>query len=282
MAVIRPFEPEDVNFALHQQARESWAHGRRLFELLLAHDPDGCFVAVERDRSVGMVTTTRFGASAWIGNLIVEPGFRSRGIGRALMVRGLDHLHRRGAVTIRLDGDPAGLPLYRSIGFVDEFDSCRFALAGQIAGRASPHPRVESLAPGDLDEVAALDEEIFGAPRRRFLELMLACSEIALVWRRNGPTAAYLLASPTDRGLRIGPCVASHLSVARSLIGAAISAAGSRQTLIGVPAPNREAIVLLAEMGFAALQPSLRMRVGPPVAGGDPARLFAISSGATG
>ena len=52
--------------------------------------------------------------------------------------------------------------------------------------------------------------------------------------------------------------------------------------LIGVPAPNTEALDMLAEMGFEQGSSPLRMRLGPPSAAGDPARVFAVSSGATG
>ena len=138
------------------------------------------------------------------------------------------------------------------------------------------------MSPGDLDEVAALDAEIFGADRRRFLELVLPCAELAVVRRRRRRIEAYMLACPTDRGLRIGPCVAVSRTDARCLVEAAIVAAIGRPVLIGVPAPNTEAIHLLAEMGFDKRPSSLRMRLGPPTAAGNPNRVLAISSGAAG
>jgi GNAT superfamily N-acetyltransferase len=280
--MIRRFERGDVDFAVRQKLREGWAVNRERFEVYLAHDPDGCFVALDGERPVGMVTTSCFGESAWIGNLIVEPGFRSRGIGRALMEHGLESLRTRGAATIRLEGDPDGIPLYRKLGFVDEFDSCRFALAASSGRRAAGGSPVETMRAGELGEAAALDAEIFGANRRRFLELVLACAELALVRRRDEKIAAYLLAVPTDRGLRLGPCVARSEADARTLVSAAISAAGDRPVLVGVPAPNVDALRMLAGMGFDSTPPSLRMRLGPPVAAGDPGRVFAISSGAAG
>ena len=69
---------------------------------------------------------------------------------------------------------------------------------------------------------------------------------------------------------------------ARCLITAAISAANGRPVLIGLPALNTEALNMLAEMGFKQRPSSLRMRLGPPIAKGDPIRVFAISSGAVG
>jgi GNAT superfamily N-acetyltransferase len=282
MTVIRGFERGDVDFALRQKKREGWAVSREQFEVFLKHDPDGCFVAMTGDQPVGMVTTTCFGPSGWIGNLIVEPRWRGRGIGRALMEHGLDRLRGRGATTVRLEGDPQGIPLYRKLGFVDEFESCRFTLSGSSVRPTLVDSAGETMSPGDLDEVAALDAAIYGAGRRRFLELKLSCAELAVVRHRGGRIVASLLAASTDRGLRIGPCVALGRADARCLISAATSAAAGRPVLIGFPAPNTEALDMLAEMGFDKGSSSLRMRLGPATATGDPARVFAISSGATG
>jgi hypothetical protein len=52
--------------------------------------------------------------------------------------------------------------------------------------------------------------------------------------------------------------------------------------LIGLPALNAEALDMLAEMGFEKGLSSFRMRLGPPIAAGDPTRIFGISSGAVG
>jgi hypothetical protein len=198
------------------------------------------------------------------------------------MEHGLDRLRGRGATTVRLEGDPQGVPLYRKLGFVDEFESCRFSLSGSSLRPTLGDAAGETMSPGDLDEVAALDAAIYGAGRGRFLELKFACAELAVVRRRDGRIVASLLAASTDRGFRIGPCVALGRADARCLIVAAISAAAGRPVLIGFPAPNTEALDTLAEMGFDKGSSSLRMRLGPPLAAGDPSRVFAISSGATG
>jgi ribosomal protein S18 acetylase RimI-like enzyme len=57
---------------------------------------------------------------AWISNLTVDPEQRGRGLGRAMLLAGLQLLRRRGAgsITLGVDaGDPAPLRLYQSVGF---------------------------------------------------------------------------------------------------------------------------------------------------------------------
>jgi len=282
MTVIRYFEPEDLDFADKQKEREGWAASRDQFKVYLKHDPDGCFVAVADNQPVGMVTTTCFGQSGWVGNLIVEPEFRSRGIGRTLMEHAIDCLHSKGAKTARLEADPPGVPLYRKLGFVDEFESCRFKLP-ESKERRTPHDSaVEAMTIRDLDEVAALDTDIVGPNRRRFLELKFFAAERALVRRRNGKIMAWLLASDSNHGYRVAPCVALEPEDARCLFAAAISAASGRPVLIGMPALNTDALDMLTAMGFEKGASSFRMRLGPAIDTGDPTRVYAIASGAAG
>lgn len=82
--------------------------------------------------------------------------------------------------------------------------------------------------------------------------------------------------------LRIGPCLALDSVTGRALLSAAISAAPARPVLIGVPSSNPAALAMLGGVGFKRRPSSLRMRLGPPLAGADPVRVFAIASGAVG
>jgi GNAT superfamily N-acetyltransferase len=280
--VIRCFEPDDIDFALRQKEREGWAVSRDQFGVYLELDPEGCFVATDRDRPIGMVTTTCFGPSGWIGNLIVEPVFRGHGVGRALMEHGVEYLRSRGTKTIRLEGDPPGIPLYRKLGFVEEYESCRFVLPTTIEPSTLDDSAVETMTPTDLEEVALLDAAVVGEDRRRLLELKFSVAELALVRRRNGDIVASLLAAPTDRGFRVGPGVALGPADARRLIEAAARVASGRPVQIGLPYLNAHVIATLAERGFERRPSSLRMRLGPPITVGDPGLVFAISSGATG
>jgi hypothetical protein len=198
------------------------------------------------------------------------------------MERALDYLQGGGATTVRLEGDPPGIPLYRKLGFVDEFESCRLTRPPSEPASPLDGAAAETMTPGDLEEVAELDSEIVGPNRRRFLELKLAAAELALVRRRDRRIVASLLASPTDRGLRISPCVAREAADARSLIATAVAAAAGRPVLIGLPARNTEGLEMLARMGFERGASSRRMRRGPSVDAGDPTRVFAIASGASG
>ncbi|MFV2073964.1 MAG: GNAT family N-acetyltransferase, partial [Thermoanaerobaculales bacterium] len=268
-----------IPFALEQTIREGWATGRTMFETYVEHDPDGAFIAWHEGGRAGMVTTTRYAASAWIGNLIVPPAVRSRGIGRALMERGLRHLRETGASTVRLDGDPPGLTLYRSLGFVDEYESLRFRRDPEHAGFTA---RAKPLEPGDLAEVLAFDAEHFGDDRGRLLRALFRRSRHAFVARRDGKVVGHVLTEETNLGLRAGPCVATDAEVARRLLETVLAAAGPYTVTLGIPAPNQHGRELLEALGFSPTPSSLRMVLGERQAGGTLERIFTIAGGAIG
>ena len=293
----------DLGFAAELTAGEGWASGRRDFELYLEHDPDGCFTAREGGRPVGMVTTTRYPASAWIGNLIVVPEHRSRGVGRALMEHGLRHLEAAGVRTVRLDGDPPGIPLYRSLGFADEWESLRFRGVGSrldrppqvtdlktddlaaldrtgFGGGLQRPPQVREMASGDIAAVAALDRTVFGDDRSRMLRLLFDRAERAVVVVGPDGLAGYAMVVRTDLGLRLGPCVGVDARAAEELLRAAVTTAAAGEGItLGVPGPNPEARSILEHLGFEPTPPSLRMVRGPVAAEGRPDCIFAIANG---
>lgn len=85
-------------------------------------DPAGVFIAWERGRPVGLCWTKLHpGSIGEIYSVAVRPDAGGRGLGRALVVTGLQHLNRRrGARTGMVyteDTNAAALGLYRSLGF---------------------------------------------------------------------------------------------------------------------------------------------------------------------
>ena len=166
MNKIRIAQKPDWDSFFKLAAGEGWRVPEVERQLFAGQWFDCARVLEEGDSFCGLVTSVAHEHSGWIGNLIVEPEHRSRGIGRRLMEHGIDHLHRAGAATIRLEGDPPGIPLYRSLGFVDEFESCRFALPPSDDRRATADLKNETMTAEDFGEVAALDRRIVGPDRR--------------------------------------------------------------------------------------------------------------------
>jgi ribosomal protein S18 acetylase RimI-like enzyme len=97
---------------------------------LLSHDAQvraddaPTYVAESGDRLVGMVTLCVFptltGRKAYLDHLVVAPGWRRRGIGRALVRHAIERAEAAGASRIDLtagDAKQPGRALYESLGF---------------------------------------------------------------------------------------------------------------------------------------------------------------------
>jgi ribosomal protein S18 acetylase RimI-like enzyme len=277
--VIRPFTADDIEFAVAQTTREGWDPTPAFFGLCLACDPDGCFIAEADGQRVGLITTTCYVRTGWIGNLIVAPERRRRGIGERLMRHALGYLARRAVGTVRLDADPAGVPLYLRLGFVDEYESPRLRLAAAAAGREREARRV---TPADLPALAAFDWQHFGDQRAKLLEHLCrqACSAFWLGDAHH--VQGYALAVPSRLGVRIGPWIATERAVAEQLLGALMYDLRGTPLVVAVPGPNRDALELLASLGFARTSSCRRMVLGPPIAGGHPEHVYALANGAMG
>lgn len=277
--IIRLFDREDIQFALRQTSREGWDANAELFGLLLEHDPQGCFIAECDGQPVGMVTTTRYRRTAWIGNLIVTPEHRRHGIGSHLMSHAMKHIARQGIRTIRLEADPPGIRLYRRFGFVDEFESLRFAHAGVIDNSDQAADRFAEM---DLPEVAAFDAEFFGDDRVSMLRLLLRRAKAACRLSTGGSVRAYAIALPSASGVQIGPWIGENLEAANRVLRSVLSEIPGVAVGLGVPCVNREAVELLTSLGFQQRPSSLRMVCGEAQGRGLPEHVFAIGSGAMG
>lgn len=291
---IRNFVAADIPFALAQTAREGWDSTDDLFRMTLNLEPDGAFVAEADGRPVGMITTVRHDRTAWIGNLIVVPEYRSRGIGARLMERAMAFQSGRGVRTLRLEADPAGIPLYRRLGFVDEFPSPRFLRPSGAVMPVHPMQRLVGssatgspvaatpLGAGDLEAVAEFDTPSFGDDRSCLLRVLLESAPGAWKVKSGGALRAYLITQPSTLGVRIGPCVASDVATADLLFQAAINAFGTHAIITALPEGNVAGIELLTRLGFVQRPPCLRMVWGYPGSFVDAQHIFANSNGAVG
>jgi ribosomal protein S18 acetylase RimI-like enzyme len=276
---IRCLAERDFDFALAQTSREGWDTTRESFEVHLLHDPDGGFVAEIDGRPVGMVSTTRYRRTGWMGELIVSPDHRKQGIGTALMERGIQCLEGEGVRTIRLEADPAGIPIYRKLGFEDEYESPRLRL--QNVPRTAPGAAVEASSQ-DLAVIAELDARIFGDDRSRLLRELFVRARAVYTHAGQGTLTGYLMVQRSRAGARLGPWVATEPRVAEDLLKKALSELESETVIIALPRVNGAGIELLDRYGFVETPASYRMVRGPRVADGSPEQVYAVVTGAFG
>jgi GNAT superfamily N-acetyltransferase len=280
--LIRPMRAADILCALTFTAREGWDIANGGFEMHLSHDPHGCFVAEVDGRVAGMITSTRYRSSAFVGNLIVEPEHRRQGIGQMMMCHAMQRVRDAGIESIHLEADPPGVNLYRSLGFIDVFESLRFQCKSPSVAGGEDHEGIRDLHADDVDMLGRYDRPTFGDDRTRLLRALLVQSPGAFVIMSDDRPSGYIITQDLPDGLRIGPWVADDDRIATVLLDEVLRRLKAPRYALGIPAVNATGVRLLEERGFIPTAPSLRMIRGDGTHEGRPEQVFAITGGDRG
>jgi GNAT superfamily N-acetyltransferase len=272
---LREMGQGDLGLFLRLAEVVGWGLTEADFGRMLGYEPRGCFVAGLGGEDVGMVATFLYGDVGWMGNLIVLPEHRGRGIGAALMGRGIRRLTDDGAASIRLDSVPRAIPLYRRLGFREEYPSLRFI------GRAESHPYtgVEAMEEWELPEVLDLDGRFFGADRGRMLRRVRADHpDMCFTAREGGRLLGYIMAKEGASNVKIGPwiCEPGQPERAEALLRALMDARAGEDLWAGVPGGNGASVGILERNGFWSIPPSLRMCYGRCDRGEDIRGVFGL------
>jgi predicted N-acetyltransferase YhbS len=259
--IVRPMTHGDIDDGLRLCRASNWNQLEDDWRLFL--DRGRAFVAVQDTAIVGSVAHLPFGRDfTWLSMMLVDPAARRSGIGTRLMQACLDDIGD--GVSVRLDATPAGEPLYRQFGFVDEYPLDRARItADPERHRASPS--IRPLTPADLPEIAARDLEVFGADRTALLaDLLRRAPDLA--WRSE---TAYCFGRPGHLFPQIGPVVADDAASARAVVDHCLSAQIGRSFVMDVPRPNA--------FDLTPDRPFLRMSLRERRDHGRPDHVFAIT-----
>ena len=259
MVRIRLMTEIDVAFAISLTDHEGWGNLPADFERLIALNPGGCFVACERDKPVGMISTTACGNYAFMGSLIVRPDYRRRGIGETLMRHALEYLDSQAVSCIELDATFPAAPLYRRLGFLDKYLSLRFKRnPGPLAAAYTHPPRKTRAAPAS-ETVSNLDARFTKLDRRAIMARFAGEFPDSFYLDSASPRGYAFVYPRVGRRVAIGPMVAEDTITAGSLLDDVIGDYGNLEINIGVPQSNDGAVALLLSRGFVHKPPSLRM-----------------------
>jgi predicted N-acetyltransferase YhbS len=257
-AEIRGMTLNDLGLCMSLFGMVGWGNTEDDVRRMLHYEPDGCFIASLGGVDVGMVASIRYGLVGWVGNLIVQPEHRGKGIGTSLMKAAMRYLKEAGASSIRLDSVSKAVPLYRRLGFREEFASLRFTGEGK---RFPVHP-VDAMMPSDLDEVVELDGWFFGAPRGRVLRRVYEdFPELCFVKREESRISGFIMAKEGEGTFRIGPWIyqPGDPGSAEVLLERLMTEFEGEVLWVGVPEGNGESVKMLDGHGFGRIPTSTRM-----------------------
>lgn len=279
----------DIPLGLRLSSIAGWNQTEADWQMLL--DAGFGFVARYGAASVGTATVVPYGtAFSWIGMVLVDPAYRRRGVGTALLRRAIAEALPHGCV--RLDATPQGEPLYTRLGFRAEYGLLRMVRQPQALPRQPPGPMIAGasvlgipgnavcrvLDPARLAELIAFDAPIFGAARGGILGPLV----------RNAPRYAFAcLQDDVLRGFcmgrsgavyeQIGPVVADSYEIAEALLLCALGACDQRPVIVDAASAQSTWVAFLRGLGFEVLRPFTRMVLGDDGPSGMPERQYAIA-----
>lgn len=183
------------------------------------------------------------------------------------------------SASIKLDATPAGFPVYRQLGFEEEYTLLRMVATDPIIRSVDTEDgeAAVSLTALDLDEIYPLDSVVFGADRREvLLHALRSVPSIACRIQHGENTEGYLLARTGTRYVHLGPLVAENDSDAKSLLSFALGRIFPSPLVIDVPKGKQEWVSWLESRGFRVQRELFRMYLKSNEHAGDPGRIYAV------
>ena len=152
------------------------------------------FVAEIARSVVGVAMAIAFGQTAWLGNVVVSPAWRRRGLGRTLTERALQHALEE-ADTVLLLALGEAQRIYERLGFVADGlygtwtrQDQPAAAAKSVPAVAQPAATAAALSGASLaEQCLSLDRAATGEDRRSYLEYFVPVARVAYADRLRSP-----------------------------------------------------------------------------------------------
>lgn len=260
-AEIRKMLKSDIPDLLALKNSENWNQTSDDWDLLIGYKDSINLVAELDGKIVGSVTAINYSNKvAWIGMMLVYKEYRGRGISKQLMLQAIDELKALGCESIKLDATPAGRPVYKKIGFIDEYEIGRITNPSATKIDVKSNVKVEAVSENDLEEIAELDKHVFGANRYGLLKYLFNDSpELAWLIREEGKIIAFSLGRKGERFTQIGPVFASNDEDIKTLIASAVNKIEGKAVVVDLLSDKKDIKSWLDQNGFTLQRPFDRM-----------------------
>jgi ribosomal protein S18 acetylase RimI-like enzyme len=277
---LRTMTTSDIPAGMRLKELAGWNQTAADWKRFLDASPQGCFVA-ELDGAVrGTATTISYeNRFAWVGMVLVDPDYRSRGIGTALLAKAIAHLDEQKIPTVKLDATPQGKPLYEKMGFRSEYEIERWTLrrSANADPQSSASQLPEPLSNDCWHAICTADRKDFGADRSLLLKSLHAdAPDLATAISNAGTLQGYAFARRGSFADHLGPWVSTDARATRQLLQSFLERSTREFLIVDCLKANIAAGNLLKSFGFAVARPLTRMYRGPNHYPGHPEDFCAI------
>jgi GNAT superfamily N-acetyltransferase len=250
MLTAKPMRPPDFQFATQLANTMNWQMAIEDFALAVALEPDGCFVAMDGDRRVGIASCISYGGVGWFGNLIVEEEWRGRGAGAFLVQHAITYFGHRGIGAIGLYSYPKLQGFYAKQGFKQDVD---FAVMHAEKPMCPKESTAQRIGEDNFEDVAKFDAACFGGNREKLLKKVVFDGEnLSYCISENKKIVGYAAAKVFGDMAEIGPlvCLPQRQDAAVKLLRAVVGRVAGREAYVCLPKADLALCRELSALGF--------------------------------
>jgi len=259
MLRIKPMRIADIRSAVRLTDQENWGVTEKDFRRVLRLTPSGSFIAWLGKKPVGVTTTIRYGKIlGWIGNVVVDRGYRGRRFGQKLVERAVQSLQKSGTQHIGLYCFREQLNFYEALGFLADSPFLRLRRDAQPQkGQVLTWKHVKPTA-----RMLSADRIAFGADRSELIVSVLRekagwCTRLP----ENTRTGSYMMLTTSGDVFEIGPwiCVQPGVDRPTEMLLRVLRHGISGALEISCLRDNRIPLQILGRHGFRTVREGFRM-----------------------
>jgi hypothetical protein len=258
--IIRSMKSSDLDQAFSLSLSEGWNQTLNDWKLLFNSDKNVCLVAEKDNRVAGTATALNHDNKvAWIGMVLVDKSLRGQGAGKMLLeeiIRRVKHIP-----SVKLDATPAGEPLYRKLGFIEEYKIFRMTCSALNYGtnRISDN-EIQQITGKNISEAVKTDNAVFGAERSYLLKKLIGDNpNRAFVLKKDNALSGYIFGRAGSRFNYVGPACALTQNSARLLISKAFESLNEKPVAFDILEDKSDLISWLETKGFVKQRHFVRM-----------------------
>lgn len=259
-------------------AAEGWNPGLHDADVFWATDPEGFYGYYHNGALIGGGSLVSYnGQFGFMGFFIVQPAYRSQGIGRKLWYQRRDQLLSRmdSGAAIGMDGVVDMQPFYAKGGFEIAYRDERYERMGEAF---EPNEHISPITVEDLPAILQYDEQCFGFARPQFIQPWLQMPDNhTFKYMEAGKLKGFAMLRKCRTGYKVGPLFADDSNVAEALYKACLNAAQGEPVYLDIPVSNAAATTLVKKYAATYVFECARMYYGTPPAT-DTQKVYGITS----
>ncbi|NOY37312.1 MAG: GNAT family N-acetyltransferase [Chlorobi bacterium] len=257
---VRAMRTDDIFAAMRLKDIEDWNQTQRDWEVFIKNNPDLCLVADLKGLVIGTATAINYSNQvSWISMVLVDKEFRGLGISKKLLARLMENLTF--CRSLKLDATPAGIMVYKKMGFVAEYKIIRMI-----------HPSLDLKLPEkydilpvqagneDIDEIVKFDQRIFGADRTILIEAFIRdYPDRVWILRKHNRITGYALGRKGTKYNQTGPVYALSVKDAKALVKKSFESNVGQPVVVDIPEDKTALTEWLLSVGFTTQRSFTRM-----------------------